>query len=134
MSILTYDQELVLHRSVGYLKSLVDNGKRLAQLPLVNAQGGIGIERVPAHNGIQPLLPKETAQSAHLLRSAVKWRHRLPSFAAADEFDDAEQSDGPHSSNRRVFGLEFGAQLLHHIAHLLRIFDKVVFLVHANRR
>jgi len=58
---------LILYRPIGNLKPLVDDRKCLAQLLLTNAQWRVGVERIPAHQRIQPLLPEEAPKSCHLL-------------------------------------------------------------------
>src|SRR6202790_490101 len=50
-------RSLVLNRFVRNLEPFVDDGNRLAQLLLVDAQRRICIERVPAHQRVESLLP-----------------------------------------------------------------------------
>jgi hypothetical protein len=61
------NESLVFHRFVRDLQPLVDDGKRLPQLLLVNAQWRIRIEGVPANQRVEPLFAEETSQSRHLL-------------------------------------------------------------------
>src|ERR1700722_9964718 len=90
------NKDLILNSFVRNLKALVDNRKRLAQLLIVNAERRVSEESVPADESIETLLAEETPQSSHLFRSSVERSHGLACLAAANEFEDAEQSDRSH--------------------------------------
>src|SRR5436853_3586972 len=128
------DESLVLYGAIGNLQALVDDGKSFAQLLLVNAQGRIGIESIPAHKCVETLLAEEPAEGGHFFRGAIERRHRLPCLAAANQFEDAEQSNGAHRSHRRMLGLHLGSKLFHDYAHSLRILDETILFIDTNGR
>src|SRR6267154_2153220 len=101
------------HSLISNSESSVDDGKRLAQLLLVDAERRVGKEGVPADEGVEPLLAEEAAKRRHLLGGAVEGSHRLASLAVANEFDDAEQSDRAHRAHRRMLRLQVFAQRFH---------------------
>src|ERR1700732_5646849 len=74
------------------LQPPINNRKRLPQLLLVDAQRRIGVEGIPANQGIEPVLPEKLPQRDHLVRSPVKRSHRLPCLAVPNQLEDAEQS------------------------------------------
>src|SRR4051794_13885201 len=65
------------YRLICYLQTFIDNRKGLAQLILSDAQRWIRKERVPTHEGVEPVLAEMSAKRLHLWRSAVERRHRL---------------------------------------------------------
>src|ERR1700724_875955 len=70
---------------IGNLQPLINNRKRLPQLLLINAQRRIGIEGIPANQGIESVLSKELPKRDHLLRSPIKRSHGLPRLAVPDQ-------------------------------------------------
>src|ERR1700739_456069 len=99
--------------TVGDLQALVDNGKRLAQLLLVDAERGVRVEGVPPDQCIKPVFAEEFSEGSHFFGGSVERRHRLLCFPIANEFYDPEETDRPHRANRRVLGLQFRAELLY---------------------
>src|SRR5205807_1507956 len=86
--------ELILYGFVGDLQTFINDREGFAQLIFVNTQRRIGIKSVPAHDRIEALFAEEFSKRDHFIGRTVKRCHRLASAAAADQFDDAEQSDG----------------------------------------
>src|ERR1700676_26514 len=129
----TRKRSLVLNRFVRNLEAFVDDGKRLAQLLLVDAQRRIRIESIPAHQRVKPLLAEEAPKRAHFVGRAVKRSHWLTRLAAANKLYDAEQTDRPHRSDRGMFSLQLSPQLFHDRSHLLRVGDQIVLFINANR-
>ena len=84
--------------------------------------------------GVKALLAEEAAEGGHFIGRAVEGRHRLARFAVADQFDDAEQSDGAHRAHRRMFGLHLRSQLFEDGAHFFRVVDQAIFFIHTNGR
>src|SRR5881394_1874916 len=78
------------YRLICYLQTLIDNRKRLAHFILGDAQGWIGEEGVPTHEGVEPLLAEVSAERLHLWRSAIERRHRFEGLAITDQFEDAK--------------------------------------------
>src|SRR3981081_654109 len=85
----TRDSVLVDHCFVCDLKPFVDDGEGFPQLLFVDAERGVGIERVPADQGVEALLAEEASQGGHFVGGAVEGSHGLASLAAAYQFDDA---------------------------------------------
>src|SRR6202050_4921388 len=125
--------ELVDHGFISNIKPTVDDGKGLAHLLLVNAKRRISEEGVPAHEGVQALLAEEASERSHLLRRSVERSEGLARLAAANEFDDAEQSDRAHRAHRRMLGLQLRSQFLQHHAHFFRVIDQPIFFLHTSR-
>ena len=81
---------LVNYSLICDVEPAIDDGEGFAQLLFVDAERRVGVESVPANQGVEALLAEEAAQGSHLVGGAVEWSHGLASFAAADQFDDAE--------------------------------------------
>src|SRR5208283_5074358 len=109
------------HSLIRNLEPPVDDGKRLAQLRLVDAERRVGEEGVPADEGVEALLAEEAAEGGHLLRGAVEGSQGLAGLAIANQLDDAEQSDGAHRADGWMLGLQFGEKLLQHSAHFFGV-------------
>src|SRR5882762_9343872 len=124
---------LVNYSFIGSVEPAIDDREGVAQLLFGDAERRVGVEGVPANQGVEALLAEEAAQGGHLVGGAVEGGHGLASLAAAYQLDDAEESDRAHRSYRRMLRLQFGAESRHDGAHFFCVVDQSIFFVDANR-
>src|SRR5262245_4105962 len=65
------------HGPVGDFKPAIDDGEPFAQLVLRHRQRWVGEKRIPAHEGVEPLVAEETRQRFHLVGRSIERSERL---------------------------------------------------------
>ena len=86
------------------------------------------VDRVEAHERVEPVVAQVLADRLHLVARAVVGRHRLVGRAVADELEDAEEADVAMRAHARVLVLESRVVAAHDLAHAGGALDEAVLL------
>src|SRR5918999_2482713 len=116
------------HRAVSDRKRLVEHGKALRQLLLVDAQWGVGHHRPPPDERVHAVVEEVPIERPHLVAGPIEGGHRLHRGAVADQLEDAEQADVASSADGGVPLLQLAVVATHQLAHLPAVLDQPVLL------
>src|SRR5262245_2715333 len=121
-------------RLIGDAERLVDDPEALGQLLLGDRQRRVGHDPVEPDHREQPAFVQMLGDRLHLVADAVERRERLHRLPAANQLHDAEQSDVADQPDRRMLVEQLLMVPGHDLAHLRRVLDQAVLLIHADRR